>query len=195
MIARKLVDSLTAFQVGDKVWVHRGNKWYQGEVMDADPSMGYLVKYRWNDPNHLSRSGKGTSTVIVDASDLAPITVRESMGKSLMPGAVYNCSPSECTPRTDPETFIRNYREEPRVGGWYGYYPVYVIAQEMEYVPSGNGISRGRAGSILDKLGPFDDLASAADAVEQLFRKHQSTRGRVIIYPQGSDVEPHGDNI
>lgn len=70
----KLVSSLLeeqTFQAGAKVWVRRGKRLFQGEVVDYDASTDeYLVRYAWKDPNHL---GQGGSTVIVKAGDLSPV--------------------------------------------------------------------------------------------------------------------------
>lgn len=69
---------IEGFQVGDKVWAHKGKRHYQGVVIDTDPTMGYLVRYHWNDPNHL---GKGTSLGIFKEGELTPVTggVHESL--------------------------------------------------------------------------------------------------------------------
>jgi hypothetical protein len=187
-VARLVAHLLDDFRPGQKVWVQRGNRHYQGEVVDYDPAMGYLVRYFWKDPNHL---GKGASTVILQPHELKPVTEGE-LGRKPMPAPLYNCSPGECTPRTDPETFISNWRTDT---GWYGFYPVHVIAQEMEFRPSGPSMSRGHMGRVLDTLGPFNNINDARAAMEELFRKHQTARGRVYIYPKSVEPEPHGDAI
>lgn len=70
----KLVASLLeeqTYPAGAKVWVRRGNKSHQGEVVDYDATTGeYLVRFFWKDPNRL---GQGASTVIVTANDLSPL--------------------------------------------------------------------------------------------------------------------------